>query len=262
MNLAFAAKLCLTIRLIGIGAQKIDGSALKTYGMIIAGFSISDMSGIDKFFEETFLLADTSMKVVLGMPFLPFSNVDIQFDTKSFTWSSYSTAKAFPTTKQVELIDKQDFAKATSDKISDTFIVHIAALKVLVATNAVDMPIHSDRVNQVQVPTLQQEKTTTKISLGYADYADIFSPDLTIELLENTGINKHTIELKKGKQPPYGSIYSLDPMELETLKLYIETQLKPGLFNPLSLLQVSSSFLIRSLTIAFAYTLIIEDSII
>ena len=40
MTPAFAAKLGLSIRPTGIGAQKIDGSTLKTYGMVIAGFSI------------------------------------------------------------------------------------------------------------------------------------------------------------------------------------------------------------------------------
>ena len=49
-----------------------------------------------------------------------------------------------------------------------------------------------------------------------------------MELPENTGINKHAIELEVGKQPPYGPIYSLGPVELETLKTYIETHLKTG----------------------------------
>ena len=85
MTPAFAARLGLSVRPTGIGAQKIDGSALRTYGMAIAGFSIQDKSGRAQFFEETFLLADTSMEVVLGMPFLALSNADIQFDTESFT---------------------------------------------------------------------------------------------------------------------------------------------------------------------------------
>ena len=53
--------------------------------MLIAGFSILDKMGKIRFFEETFLLAETSMKVVLGMSFLALSNTDIQFDTESFT---------------------------------------------------------------------------------------------------------------------------------------------------------------------------------
>ena len=53
-----------------------------------------------------------------------------------------------------------------------------------------------------------------------------------MELPENTGINKHTIELQNGKQPPYGPIYSPGPVELETLKTYIETHLKTGFIQP------------------------------
>ncbi len=45
-------------------------------------------------------------------------------------------------------------------------------------------------------------------------------------------MNKYAIELIKGKQPPYGPIYALSPVELETLKTYIETHLKTGFIQP------------------------------
>ena len=50
--------------------------------MVIAGFSVQNRLGKIQFFERTFLLADTSMEVILGMLFLTFSNVDIQFAEK------------------------------------------------------------------------------------------------------------------------------------------------------------------------------------
>ena len=53
-----------------------------------------------------------------------------------------------------------------------------------------------------------------------------------MELLENTGSNEHNIKLQKGKQPPYRPIYSLGLVELETLKIYIETYLKTGFIQP------------------------------
>ncbi len=49
-----------------------------------------------------------------------------------------------------------------------------------------------------------------------------------MELPENTGLNKLAIELVEGKQLLYGPIYALSPVELETLKSYIETHLKTG----------------------------------
>ncbi len=53
-----------------------------------------------------------------------------------------------------------------------------------------------------------------------------------MELSENTGMNKHTIELIKEKQPSYEPIYTFSLVELETLKVYIITQLKTGFIWP------------------------------
>ncbi len=45
-------------------------------------------------------------------------------------------------------------------------------------------------------------------------------------------MNEPVIELIKGKQPPYRSIYALSPVELETQKAYIKTHLKTGFIQP------------------------------
>ena len=83
-----------------------------------------------------------------------------------------------------------------------------------------------------QIAALKQDVAPTKILPKYADYANTFSFDLAMELLENTGINKHGNKLEVGKQPFYGPIYSLKPVELETLKIYIEPHLKTGFIWP------------------------------
>ena len=49
-----------------------------------------------------------------------------------------------------------------------------------------------------------------------------------MELPENIEMNKHAIKLEEDKQPLFGPIYSLGPVELETLKTYIETNLANG----------------------------------
>ena len=77
MTPAHAAHLSLKMRVTNVGAQKIDGSSLATYGMVIAAFQVVDKLGCSRFFQETFLLADISMEVVLGMPFLTLSNADV-----------------------------------------------------------------------------------------------------------------------------------------------------------------------------------------
>lgn len=69
MNLDFAKKLSLRIRKTKVGAQKIDGFKLNSFGMIIAFFSVEDKEERSRFFEEIFLLADISMDNALGMLF-------------------------------------------------------------------------------------------------------------------------------------------------------------------------------------------------
>ncbi len=72
MSQAFAQQLCLKTRKINVGAQKIDGTTLETYGMV-------DKDGKIRFFEESFLLADVSPDIVFVMLFLTMSNADVDF---------------------------------------------------------------------------------------------------------------------------------------------------------------------------------------
>ncbi len=74
------------------------------------------------------MLADISIEVILGMPFLTFSNADIQSAKKELVWRSYVTAEALLTTKRVELIDSRGFAAAALDKNKETFGVHVASI--------------------------------------------------------------------------------------------------------------------------------------
>ena len=52
---------------------------LDTYGMVVAAFSVEDKANWVRFFEKTFLVANVSPKVVLGMPFLILSGADVDF---------------------------------------------------------------------------------------------------------------------------------------------------------------------------------------
>ena len=85
MTLTYAAKLGLKVRKIDIGAQKIDGSTLEIFGIVLAEFQVENKLGRAQFFQETFLLADISAEVVLGMPFLTLSNANVQFVEKELT---------------------------------------------------------------------------------------------------------------------------------------------------------------------------------
>lgn len=69
--------------------------------MVIVGFQVQDKLGKARFFQETFLVANTNVEVVFGMPFLTLSKVEVDFAQKEFTWRTYTAAEAMPTTKRI-----------------------------------------------------------------------------------------------------------------------------------------------------------------
>ena len=81
-----------------------------------------------------------------------------------------------------------------------------------------------------------------------------------MELLENTGMNEYAIELVEGKQVPYGPIYILSPLELESLKSYIKSHLKTGFIRHSKSSADAPILFTKSPTAAFTYALIIGAS--
>ena len=174
------------------------------------------------------------MKVVLSMSFLILSNFDIQFAEKKPTWGIYITKETFPTTRQVEIINWKKFAKAALDKNVEAFVMHVSSL-------GSKMNIHLAK--KAQLALLLNKKVT--VPTGYSDFADVFSEKLANVLPERTGANEHAIKLEEGKQPSYGPIYSLGPVELEALKTYIKTNLANSF--------IRTSKLLASAPILFIY---------
>ena len=98
--------------------------------MVIAAFHVKNKLGRALFFQETFLLDDTNMEVVLTMPFLTLGNADIHFTEKELTWRSYTAKEALPITQRVEHINKKEFAKAALDKNIKAFVLYVSFLSL------------------------------------------------------------------------------------------------------------------------------------
>ena len=180
---AYVAHLSLKVGLTNVGMQKIDGFSVATYGIVIAAFQIVNKLGRSRFFQETFLLTDISMKVVLGMFFPTLNNVNVQFAEKELIWRIYITEKAFPTPRKVEIIDQNKFAKAALDENVEAFVVHISSLKSR-------MTIHSAR--EAQLALLLAEKIT--VPAKYSDFANVFLENLANIFPEQIRVNEHAIE--------------------------------------------------------------------
>lgn len=101
----------------------------------------------------------------------------------------YIAAKAFVTTKWVELIKNKNFVARAFDPKDETFIVYVA----FISRNS-DIHLYS----RAQISFLKIDKALNSISSKYVDFADFFSKDLTTKLPKYIGINDHTIDLIEG----------------------------------------------------------------
>ena len=90
--------------------------------------------------------------------------------------------------------------------------------------------MHSEK--QAQVGALIFDEAFIKVPTEYSDYSSIFSAENATELPKHNGINEYAIELEEDKQPLFGPIYSLGPVELEMLKTYIKINLANGFIWP------------------------------
>lgn len=84
MTLAYISKLGLKIWATNIKAQKIDGFTLSIFEIVCASFQVKNKLKKDYFFQATFLVVNTSIEIILGMPFLSLSNTNMKFTEKKF----------------------------------------------------------------------------------------------------------------------------------------------------------------------------------
>ena len=82
-----------------------------------------------KFFQEIFLVANTKFEVILKMPFLKISNVDVSFGKRILMWKSCITNKALFITKQVQIVNPKKFIIVALNINNKMFMVHVAIRK-------------------------------------------------------------------------------------------------------------------------------------
>ncbi len=85
MTLVYTAKLGFTTQKTCIRVKKIVSLPQETYSRTLTRLSLQDSLKKVWFFEETFLLAEISMEIVLKMPILALSNANFSFGTEKLT---------------------------------------------------------------------------------------------------------------------------------------------------------------------------------
>ncbi len=125
----------------------------------------------------------------------------------------------------MKLIKKKKFAGVTLNLDNKIFVIYINTLNI-----SSDNKGHHSK--KAQIAYLKMDEVFMEVRSKYADFADVFLSKLTTKLFKYLDINKDTIELMNNYQPPYNSIYSLSPVELETLKAYIKNNLVNSFIKP------------------------------
>ncbi len=149
---------------------------------------MSNKDGRERFFEESFLLADVKPDIVLWMPFLTISNTDIDFQARDLQWNSYIIGNVLPTSRQVELMGKKEFTVVVFDPEYEAFVVYVV-------TFSVDSGNEIYPLRKAQIAHLKADKAFIKVASEYADFLDIFLQKLAIELSEHMEIYDHVIKL-------------------------------------------------------------------
>ena len=137
-----AWELGLSIRPTDVRAQKIDGTILDTFRMVATAFSLTDKGNRVKFFEESFLVANVSPDVVLGMLFLTLSSADVDFLSRELRWRIYTTEEAFPTTRNIKLVGEKEFAAAAFDPEHETYVVYVGSVSSNTSSSSSPLNVH------------------------------------------------------------------------------------------------------------------------
>ena len=194
----FAKEQSLSIRPTDIKVQKINGTTLDTYKMIIVAFSMMDKANQVRFLKQTFLLANVSLEVVFEMPFFILSDVDVDFSSRELWWKTYTIKKAFSTTKRIEVVGKKKFAAAALDPKYETYVVHVGLVSSVILPSSFPLELDVYTSCKPQISSLIAKKAPIKVSAKYLDFINIFSLDLASEFLKQTGINNYALELVDG----------------------------------------------------------------
>ena len=101
---------------------------LNTYKMVVAAISVTYKANQVRFFEEIFLVANVSLKIVFWIFFPNLSDADIDIFNWELRWIIYNTKETLPTTRHVKLVKKKKFAAIALDSKHETFVTYVTSL--------------------------------------------------------------------------------------------------------------------------------------
>lgn len=108
-------KLGLYVRQINIGTQKVDGTSLKKFIIIITFFEFVDKKQKSQFFKIFFYLLNWSLMLFSKYYYLTWAIWKTNFLELEFFWNTYFSTKSILITKQFKLIGQKKFVSAVQN---------------------------------------------------------------------------------------------------------------------------------------------------
>jgi hypothetical protein len=170
-----------------------------------------DSAGTKRSHTINFVVADVAhYDMILGMAWLQKQNPDIHWSTGTWHWRTCTNAEDGP----ICLISAGAFVATIRAECTHSYELHL---------HETDYQSAGDNLMATG-----PERTVPE---PYQAYAQVFSK-ADSESMPSHGLQDLAIELLTGKQPPWGPIYNLSEKELDTLRSYLEVQLKRGWIRP------------------------------
>ena len=157
--------------------------------MVVAAFLVVNKANWVRFFEKTFLVANVSPEIVLGMPFLTLSDANVDFSGQELWSRTYIIEEVLLTTRCVKLVGKKEFTATSLDPKHGTDVVHVASLSSTPLASLGFTLLDVNLFWRPQISGLIAKEAPTKVPAEYLNFADVFSSDFVSKLFKYIGIN-------------------------------------------------------------------------
>ncbi len=140
MHLAVISKIDYQIGIKDIVVQNIGRSHFYTFDLIETNFMIINKLGKIWFIQKSSSLANNNLEMIFIIVFFILSDKDVLFKNYWFIKKIYKPSELLPANKSIDIIDQEDFSKATLWEKKKTCMMYIAAIKtpIVILINSSD----------------------------------------------------------------------------------------------------------------------------
>jgi transposase InsO family protein len=159
------------------------------------------------------ILCEATHDIILGLPWLRKHNPRIDWKKQTLSLvNCNSTCNRQPTHSKSRMVDEKT--------------IHLIASKTDAPQTRVVASAHPTKRDTLK--GVEEKRATPEVPREYDKWSHLFKEETDERALPKHQPWDHEITLQEGKQPGFGPIYALSEKELQTLRKYIDENLKKG----------------------------------